>query len=54
MDLLGLLFIIIAIWLYNKVEKRLSNIEKQVGGTERIAADRRLGQGAGAGVGKVI
>ena len=44
MDLLGLLFIIIAIWLYNKVEKRLSNIEKQVGGTERIAADRRLGQ----------
>jgi len=44
LDLLGLLFIIIAIWLYNKVEKRLSNIEKQVGSTERIAADRRLSQ----------
>ncbi|MCH7717185.1 MAG: hypothetical protein IH876_13705 [Gemmatimonadetes bacterium] len=44
LDFFGLLLIIIAVWLYNKVQKRLSNIEKQVGSTERIAADRRLGQ----------
>ncbi len=44
MDFFGLLFIIIAVWLYRKVAKRLANIEKQVGSTERIAPDRRLSQ----------
>ena len=31
MDFFGLLFIVIAVWLYNKVQGRLSDIEKQVG-----------------------